>query len=88
MQYVKEISLLSEVRNAMKPECLKVKLKKNLRLKWSNTKEGIFETGTPICAYISSNTFFFFSKLIERLQYGNPRLENFSTWLYSVKNDV
>lgn len=33
MQYVKEISPLSEVRSAMKSESLKVKLKTNLRSK-------------------------------------------------------
>lgn len=48
-QYVKEISPLSEVRSAMKSESLKVKLKTNLRSKWSYTNEDILK---PVVKFV------------------------------------
>lgn len=59
----------------MKPECLKVKLKKNLRLKSSYTNEGILKHAVKFVLVFQAANLFFFTKLIDRLPYDNPNFE-------------
>lgn len=57
MEYVKEISPLSEVRSVTKSESLKVKLKTNLRLKWSYTNEDILKHAVPFVLFFQASNY-------------------------------
>lgn len=58
-------------------------IEENLRLKWSYTNEGILKHAVKLVPIFQAGNKFIFTKLIERLQYGNPWLWNLSTWFYS-----